>query len=84
MAVSYGAEILFDEEAMTPHFDYILDGRRHEVWFEDARSWLAKLRLIEEYGLLGTGIWNAMRPFTAGFLILSELYRVESSPFSIP
>ena len=46
----------------------------HAVWFEDARSLEAKLRLIAEYGFLGAGIWNLMRPFSQIWLVLDSLY----------
>ena len=73
-----GAEIRFDEQAQTPWFAYT-DGesRAHEVWFEDARSSLAKYRLVTEYGLCGIGYWNFMRPFTAGFALLNAVFRLE-------
>lgn len=74
LAVRYGAEIQFDEQAQTPYFRYFAqDGTEHEVWFEDVRSALAKYRLVEEYGLRGVGFWNFMRPFAAGFTLLSVL-----------
>ncbi len=76
LARRFSAEIHFDETAMSPYFFYEEGGVQHEVWFEDARSYLAKLRLIEEYGFAGAGIWNSMRPFTAGYLVLQTLYRV--------
>lgn len=78
IARKFGAEIRFDEISATPFFHYNDNGVQHEVWFEDARSYLAKLRLIEEYGLAGAGIWNAMRSFTQGYLVLQNLYRVEA------
>ena len=78
LAVNVGAEIRFDEQAETPWFAYT-DGesRAHEVWFEDARSSLAKYRLVMEYGLCGIGYWNFMRPFTAGFALLNAVFRLE-------
>lgn len=78
LAVNVGAEIRFDEQAQTPWFAYT-DGesRAHEVWFEDARSSLAKYRLVTEYGLCGIGYWNFMRPFTAGFALLNAVFRLE-------
>jgi spore germination protein len=76
IARQFGAEIRFDEASQTPFFHYNDGGVQHEVWFEDARSYLAKLRLIEEYGFAGAGIWNAMRPFTQGYLVLQNLYHV--------
>ena len=76
IARQYRAEIQYDEASATPYFYYSENGRAHVVWFEDARSWTAKLALIPEYGFLGAGIWNAMRPFTAGWLVLQSGYRV--------
>lgn len=83
LAVQVGAEIRFDQTAQTPYFVYTApDGLVHEVWFEDARSALAKLRLVEEYGFAGVGIWNFMRPFTAGFSLLDYLFSIPQPPVS--
>ncbi len=38
LAISKGAEIQFDEVAMSPYFRYTDNGVEHEVWFEDPRS----------------------------------------------
>ena len=51
----------------------------HEVWFEDARSMDAKLRLIAEYGFKGAGFWNLMRPFSQTWLVLDSLYDISES-----
>lgn len=78
LAVRYGAEIRFDETAQAPWFPYTApDGGAHVVWFEDARSMSAKLRLIGEYGLHGAGYWNLMRPYPQGWTVLNTLYVVE-------
>lgn len=58
LAVRTQSPIQYDEEAETPWFRYTEDGQSHEVWFEDARSLMAKLRLARELGLGGTGIWH--------------------------
>ena len=59
LAVSRGAEIRFDETAAAPWFNYVdAERRAHVVWFEDARSVLARLRLVEEYRLAGIRIWT--------------------------
>ena len=42
MAISHGAAIRFDEQAQSPYFHYAQNGVRHEVWFEDVRSYRAK------------------------------------------
>ena len=36
----------------------------------------ARLRLAAEYGLLGAGYWNLMRPFSQTWLVLNALYTV--------
>lgn len=77
LARRVGAEIRFDETARAPWFSYFgADGREHTVWFEDARSALAKLMLVEEFGLHGVGYWNLMRDFPQGWAVLDALFRV--------
>ncbi len=77
IAVERGAEILYDETAQAPWFRYTDDdGRLHEVWFEDARSITAKLRLAEELGLFGIGYWNSMRRFPQNWVILNADYNI--------
>ena len=77
LAAQCGAEIQFDERAQTPYFTYLDEaGQPHEVWFEDARSALAKFGLLTEYGLLGLGYWNFMRPFAAGFSLQNYLFSI--------
>ena len=77
LAAQYGAEIQFDEQAQTPYFTYQDEaGQPHEVWFEDARSALAKFGLLTEYGLSGLGYWNFMRPFAAGFSLQNYLFSI--------
>ena len=78
-AVRAGAEILYDETAQAPYYTYADPaGREHIVWFEDARSIEAKLRLVDEYGLQGVGYWSLMRPFPQNWAVLSALYDIET------
>jgi len=59
VAVDHFAEIRYDETAQAPWFRYTdASGVPREVWFEDARSLLAKVRLIRERGLRGFGFWH--------------------------
>lgn len=77
IAIENGAEIQYDETAQAPFFRYTAaNGVPHEVWFEDARSMSAKLRLISEYGLHGAGYWNLMRPYPQGWVLLNALYDI--------
>lgn len=63
----YDVTIQYDEEAQAPFFTYTAaDGSEHIVWFENERSWRARLALVEEYGLAGVSIWNIMHIFFGG------------------
>jgi spore germination protein YaaH len=53
-----GAVLVRDPASDVPHFTYVKNGQRHEVWFEDARSWAKKLDLVEDYDLGGVAIWR--------------------------
>lgn len=80
IASKYNAEILFDEAAMSPYFYYTdEEGRAHAVWFEDARSIDAKMSLIREYNFYGAGVWNVMRTFPQGWLVMSERYSIKKN-----
>jgi len=77
LASQYGAEIYFDDISQTPYFYYTDEnGTVHEIWFEDARSILAKLNLIEEYSLAGGGYWNLERPFPQNWMVLNNIYNI--------
>ncbi len=77
LALEHSIAIQFDETAQSPFFHYTDGGGTvHEVWFEDARSLDAKLRLIAEYGFQGGGIWNLMRPFSQIWQVMAALYDI--------
>lgn len=77
LAIRYQVAIQFDDQAQSPFFHYTDEyGTVHEVWFEDARSIAAKLRLIAEYGFLGAGFWNLMRPSSQTWLTLAGMYDI--------
>ena len=81
LARDYGAEIQFDPQAQAPWFRYTAqDGTVHEVWFEDARSSLAKFSLAAEKGLQGAGLWNLMRRTPQTYLVLNGGFTVEEAP----
>ena len=72
LAARVGAEIQFDPVAQSPNFQYTRAGERHQVWFEDARSIQAKLRLARDLGLAGGAYWNLLRPFAQNWALLSQ------------
>lgn len=78
IAIANGATIFFDNTAQSPFFHYVVNNVTHEVWFEDARSILAKYRLLQSYPLFGFGCWQIMRLFRPMWLLsAAELDNVE-------
>ncbi len=78
LAKSYGSEIMFDEVSKAPFFFYTdNDGNTHEVWFEDARSFAAKMDLIKEYNLAGGFIWDLMRENPQGYVTINSLVEID-------
>jgi len=77
LAARYRIAIQYDELAQSPTFRYVdEEGLEHEVWFENARSIAAKLALVKEYGLYGTGYWNLNRPFPQNWPLLDSLFHI--------
>ncbi len=81
-AVRYGVGIKYDDTAQSPYYTYTdrpktySDAKEHIVWFEDARSAQAKLRLIAEKMLDGGGVWNIMNFFTPLWIIMNRLFDI--------
>lgn len=58
LAIRQNATISYDVVSQSPFFRYTdSQGRRHEVWFEDARSAQAKFDLAKQYNLGGISYW---------------------------
>lgn len=72
-----GAEIRYDQRSQAPFFNYYdANGKEHVVWFDDARSIEAKMRLLNQYNLGGASYWTIGRYFPQNWLVLSSLYDV--------
>lgn len=72
------AAIQYDTIAQSPYFEYYDENRkRHEVWFEDARSIAAKLRLVDFYNLGGVSYWTINRFFPQNWLVLNAMYNIK-------
>ncbi len=69
-----GAEIKFDTRSQTPYYNYYEGNTEHIVWFEDARSLDAKLRLMNSLGLYGISIWNVMSYFRPLYTLTGMLF----------
>lgn len=72
-----GAVIRYDQEAQAPFFNFYDDNRRQNVvWFEDARSINAKLRLADEFNIGGVSYWTIGRYFPQAWLVQDALFNV--------
>jgi spore germination protein YaaH len=58
IAREYEARIEWDAESSTPHFVYYLNGKKHEVWFENAKSIEAKLKVIDPRHIGDISLWR--------------------------
>lgn len=77
LALAQRAAIQYDPTAQAPFFTYYDANRRqHIVWFEDARSIMAKLLLVNQYGLGGVSYWTIGQYFPQNWLVLRSLYNV--------
>lgn len=80
LAVDFGANIGFDEEAASPNFTFTtsqnLSDDEYEVWFEDARTVKGALDMISDYGLVGFGVWNIRRYFPQLWAVLNSTYNI--------
>lgn len=78
LAVRYNAQIEYDTKAQSPFFNYTdAAGKRHEVWFDDARSIQARLQLINKYNLGGVSYWTINTFFSQNWLVLQSLFNVK-------
>lgn len=77
IAKERNAAIEYDPIAQAPYFNYWLDGKEHEVWFEDARSIQAKFKLLKELKLRGIAYWHSGFSFPQNWYLLQEMFRVK-------
>ena len=47
------------------------------VWYEDVRSALSRLKLVEEYRLAGVSVWTADALWRPALAALESLFDVE-------
>lgn len=79
LAIVYGAEVMYDEVAQTPYFNYTSEGVEHEVWFEDVRSLQAKMNLVEEYNLRGISYWQIMQLMRSNWELIDYNFIVQKN-----
>ena len=78
LALKRRVSVEYDAASASPYFEYYDDNRRrHKVCFEDARSVSASLSLVDELGLYGISVWNAMKAFPAMWMLINGSYDIE-------
>lgn len=77
LAANVGANIQYDSQVQAPFFEYTdNNNKEHIVWFDDARSIEARLKLINKYNLKGVSYWNINTYFPQNWLVLNSMYNI--------
>lgn len=77
LARKVGSFIQFDEKTQSPYFTYYTPTNKHIVWFDDARSYYARLKLVDEYNLAGVSYWTINQYYPQNWLIINDLYDIK-------
>jgi spore germination protein len=78
LAIAKGANINWDQSAATPYFNYTDEsGRNHIVWFDDAKSIDAKLRLVSKYNLAGVSYWTINNFMAVNWAVLESQFNIK-------
>ena len=78
IAAENNIPIQFSEAAQSPFIYYMdIDGIFHLVWFNDARSFDARAKLVEEYDLQGLSLWTIMRFDTQMWFVINTQYYIQ-------
>jgi spore germination protein len=71
------AAIQYDTVSQAPFYTYYdSEKRKHEVWFDDARSIQARLALVRAYDLGGVSYWTINSFMPQNWLILDSMFNV--------
>lgn len=77
IALENGSNIMFDNSAQAPYFNYIDNkGNPRVVWFEDARSIDARLNLVTKYKLAGVSYWTINNFYPVNWSVLTNKFNV--------
>jgi spore germination protein len=76
-AIQNSASIHYNQAMQAPWFKYTdIQGREHEVWFEDARSIQAKFNLVKELEIRGFYYWVLGHEFPQNWLLIEGNFTV--------
>ena len=76
LARKVGSFIEFDGKTQSPFFTYFTKTNKHIVWFDDARSYYSRLKLVDEYNLAGVSYWTLNQYYPQNWLVLNDLYDI--------
>ncbi len=70
-------EAILDKKTQSVWFEYVKDGVHHQVWFENALTTAAKLKLIKSFHLGGINFWRLGGEDPQTWPVVGELYKKE-------
>lgn len=74
-AMKYEVPIQYSIKHQQPYFSYRDEnGRRHSVWFEDARARAVKFQVVVDYGLKGVGAWQLGLNFPQSVYLVGHFF----------
>jgi spore germination protein len=76
-AIRQRVSIQYSASSQAPYYRYTDSaGNQHQVWFEDARSFQAKLNLVRQYRLRGISFWAYPTDFPQVPYVLADNFQV--------
>ena len=79
-AIERGSVIMFDARSQTPYYKYKdNENKEHIVWFDDARSYLSKLELVNTFNLAGISIWTINNYYPPLLSVLDNTYTIKKT-----
>ncbi|QSO48853.1 LysM peptidoglycan-binding domain-containing protein [Alicyclobacillus mengziensis] len=76
-AIGLRVPIQYSATSQAPYYRYVDSARsQHQVWFEDARSFQAKLNLVRQYRLRGMSFWSYPTDFPQVPYVLADNFQV--------
>ncbi|MGG3891237.1 glycosyl hydrolase family 18 protein [Metabacillus fastidiosus] len=74
-AMKYQVPIQYSTEYQQPFFQYRDEtGKRHIVWYEDARARAQKFQVVVDYRLRGVGAWQLGLHFPQSAILFKEFF----------
>ncbi len=75
-ADNLGAEIQFNQTSQAPFYEYSQNGVKHIVWFENARSTMARLQLVNDFNLGGLSYWTINQFYAQNWRVVDSMFNI--------